>query len=333
LVIKELSLPKEPAPVKPVEPKPSKSDTAEEPARTEFPVTADEKAEDVSPSTKTEKTEAKATEIPSEANVQKTRAETLKEARTISTNTGTTPAAKARGNKVSVKDSKKSDKKTGPITVARQTGESSAHNGMNKTIDGSQGDSSKSDTGKGEKAGIILPEPEKAKEQPQKKPPLGVAVSDALFYRDIKIEVFLKQSDTPNIHAKLYKKTHPSVDDYSRPEQKSVDLTADAATEGKVIFSVAKAEKGIYTFVMQNTSDNLQKTSLMIRLLEGKKGARNRKFETINIDPHAGLTVKFLLPEGIFWDDETYFSGSIESSDSITKYNDATGIVWKEQKE
>jgi len=84
---------------------------------------------------------------------------------------------------------------------------------------------------------------------------------------------------------------------------------------------------------MKNTAETLQKTSLMIRLLEGKKGARNRKFETINLKPHAELTVKFILPEGIFWDDESYFSGSIESSESITKFNDTTGVVWKEQKD
>jgi len=71
----------------------------------------------------------------------------------------------------------------------------------------------------------------------------------------------------------------------------------------------------------------------MIRLLEGKKGARNRKFEIINLKPHSELTVKFILPEGIFWDDESYFTGSIESSESVTKFNDTTGIVWKEQKE
>ena len=84
---------------------------------------------------------------------------------------------------------------------------------------------------------------------------------------------------------------------------------------------------------MQNTSEAPQTTSLMIHLLEGKKGARNRKFEAVSLPPHKQLIVKFILPEGIFWDDESYFTGAIESSDSVTKFNDTTGIVWKEDKE
>jgi hypothetical protein len=84
---------------------------------------------------------------------------------------------------------------------------------------------------------------------------------------------------------------------------------------------------------MKNATDDSQKTSLMIRLLEGKKGARNKKFEAVALKPQGEMTVKFILPEGIFWDDETYFTGSVESSDSVTKFNDTTGIVWKENKE
>ena len=178
-----------------------------------------------------------------------------------------------------------------------------------------------------------MPEAEIVKEPAEKKPSLGIAVSDALFYRDIKVEVFLKKADSTGISSSLYKKPHPSDEGYGRPDQKAVDLVEESETGGKIIFSVAKAEKGIYTFVMKNTGETLQKTSLMIRLLEGKKGARNRKFETINLKPHAELTVKFILPEGIFWDDESYFTGSIESSESITKFNDTTGVVWKEQKD
>jgi hypothetical protein len=334
VTIKELPLPKEPEQVKPTEPKPSKADTTEEPARAEFPVKQDEKAEEVLPSAKTEKiVETKLPIVPSAASIPKTETEDLKVAKT---KTETSPVSN-----VQVKTGKKSSKKRGTGASAKgkassQKTEIASPSARNDTTDGSSGNQENAlttATGKSQTAGITLPEAEKPKEEPKQKPPLGIAVSDALFYRDIKIELLLKQADASTIEAKLYKKTHPSVNEYGKAEQKSVDLTADSGTEGKIIFSVAKAEKGIYTFVMQNTGENLQKTSLMIRLLEGKKGARNRKFETINIRPHAELTFKFILPEGIFWDDETYFTGSIESSDNITKFNDATGIVWKENKE
>jgi hypothetical protein len=41
----------------------------------------------------------------------------------------------------------------------------------------------------------------------------------------------------------------------------------------------------------------------------------------------------FVLPDAVFWDDEKFFSGSIEDSDSITKFNAETGFVWKEGKD
>lgn len=39
---------------------------------------------------------------------------------------------------------------------------------------------------------------------------------------------------------------------------------------------------------------------------------------------------RLLMPEGILWEDETAFSGTIEDSDSITKLNAESGLVWKE---
>jgi hypothetical protein len=32
------------------------------------------------------------------------------------------------------------------------------------------------------------------------------------------------------------------------------------------------------------------------------------------------------------WSDDSFFSGSIEDSESVTKFNTDTGIVWKEYK-
>jgi hypothetical protein len=43
-----------------------------------------------------------------------------------------------------------------------------------------------------------------------------------------------------------------------------------------------------------------------------------------------GSIARLMMPEGIFWDDESAFQGSMESSDSITRFNAATGLVWRE---
>lgn len=40
--------------------------------------------------------------------------------------------------------------------------------------------------------------------------------------------------------------------------------------------------------------------------------------------------LKILMPEGILWDDDANFSGSIKGLDSTTKFNLETGLTWKE---
>ncbi len=331
--------PIEPEPIPPAETKPSLTDPIEEPAQTEFPVKADKKATEISPLTETKK-DVKSDPMSEMRSLdRKFRSEiNTADKKPDQVITKVASAGKVQG-KVGEKGSKKAGEKSVTPAKAESSApksdidQSSAGNDTTETSAVTPGDSSNPGEGKNQSAGITVPEAEKPKEKPQKKPSLGIAVSDALFYRDIKIEIFLTEAESAGITTSLFRKTHPSVEEYGRSEQKSVDLKKDSETDAKIIFWVAKAEKGIYTFVMQNTSETPQKTSLMIRLLEGKKGARNRKFDLVNLSPHARLAVKFILPEGIFWDDEPYFTGSIESSETITKFNDTTGIVWKEYKE
>ena len=341
IVIKELALPKEPAPARPVEPKPSKADTTEEPSKAEFPVKPGEKAEDVSPSENIGKTpEAKIPDIPVETSMPTKESEDLNVAKTIVQPPKIAPTVPARAEEGDTKSLTKTGKNTAVKIkgqLSRQKSEiasPSARNDNGKSGLGTQGDSSAAATGKSQTAGITLPNVEKPKDEPQQQPPLGIAVSEALFYRDIKIEVSLQKAGSAKLKSALSRKTHPSVEEYRRQEPKDVALTEESDAEGKMmIFSVAKAEKGIYTLVMHTAGDSAGKVSVMIRLLEGKKGARNRKFESIGIGPESSFRVKFMLPECIFWDDESYFTGSIESSESLTKFNDATGIVWKEEKD
>jgi hypothetical protein len=150
---------------------------------------------------------------------------------------------------------------------------------------------------------------------------------------DIRVEVYLQGADGSIFSSQLYRRTHPSDEENRRSNEQAIRLIKESDNEGKAIFYVAKAEKGIYTFTVTNKSEIAQKTDFVVRLLEGKKGARNRKFEAIELAPNTELKIKFILPEAVFWDDDSYFTGAIESSDSVSKFNDMTGIVWKEEKE
>jgi hypothetical protein len=74
----------------------------------------------------------------------------------------------------------------------------------------------------------------------------------------------------------------------------------------------------------------------VFRLFEGKSGERIKEFKAIELFPNAIIKFKFILPEAIFWDDEHYFTGtieSLESSNTLTKFSEKTGLIWKEEKD
>jgi len=338
VTLKELTLPKEPITaaqqIVPAETKPSKADNAEEPVSSEFPVKADEKAEDVTPAAKAEKvTVSPKEDVTPDEHAKSPVKEEVKVAIANLDTPGTDTPVPARGATGQETTKKPAAREASPKKAAsaprREIGRHAPGNG---TIPGKPQPSAAAPAGSSHPQGTFLPESAHP-EEPKEKPPFGIAVPEALFHRDIKIEVIPQKNDSLAVTARLSRKAHPSVEYYRAPEPASVDLAEEDEPGGKKVFSVANAEKGIYTFVMRHNGDSSRKTSLVIRLLEGKKGARDRKFEAVTLDPHGEFSLKFLMPEGIFWDDESYFTGSIESSDSITKFNDVSGIVWKENKD
>lgn len=42
------------------------------------------------------------------------------------------------------------------------------------------------------------------------------------------------------------------------------------------------------------------------------------------------VLVKVLMPEGILWNDDAAFTGSLQDSSSTTKFNAQTGLYWRE---
>lgn len=330
--VKELTLPEDPAPVSLAGIKPAITEQSVETAKAELPAEAGRQATEVRISER-EIRDSDADTAPDDDSKTITVAEKKPETAPIASG-----IAVKVPEKVNAKEASKTEKKPGVPAKGNSAAQksrpvSSSLGDAGNGVSGPSGDAKAADAGSMLTAGPAATDTEKPKDQIQHKPPLGIAVSDALFHRDIKIEISVQAIDNSGIKSSLYRRTHPSIEEF-RPEQKTVPLVRESDEERKtLIFSVAKAEKGVYTFVMQNAGEIAGNASVMIRLLEGKKGARNRKFGSLSLAPENTFQVKFILPEGIFWDDESYFTGSIESSDSITKFNDITGIVWKEDKD
>jgi len=148
----------------------------------------------------------------------------------------------------------------------------------------------------------------------------------------------LKETDISNISMLLLKNAHPMANrrekqtEVSLLEEKREAHSVDTSAVRKT-FSVLRTAEGAYTFAIRNQENETFAADLVFLIFPGKKGERTKKFAAVELSPHTTVRFKFILPEAIFWDDEEHFSGKIENSDTMTKFNQKTGFVWKETKD
>ena len=113
-----------------------------------------------------------------------------------------------------------------------------------------------------------------------------------------------------------------------RGEQTVVPLLA-APREDTREAVVQTAGEGIYLFSAEPAGGHSVRVNFTLQVFES--GARERTVALGNRSL-SGPTVllKILMPEAILWEDESAFTGSMEDSESETKFNATTGLYWKE---
>jgi len=118
----------------------------------------------------------------------------------------------------------------------------------------------------------------------------------------------------------------------SRAESRRETGVAPLVTtqEGVHEFVVPQTHAGIYT-ITATARGTAASATFLLKLFEGRTREASRKIGTIKVADKT-VVVKLLMPDGIVWDDDTAFTGSLENSDSITKFNSDTGLTWKEYK-
>jgi len=91
------------------------------------------------------------------------------------------------------------------------------------------------------------------------------------------------------------------------------------------------AAEGVYEFQVESGAEEPVDASFSVKLYENSSRKRTRPVGSRRIAGRESI-VKVLMPEGLLWSEDSDFSGSIEDSESVTKFNSDTGIVWKEYK-
>jgi len=90
-------------------------------------------------------------------------------------------------------------------------------------------------------------------------------------------------------------------------------------------------EEGIYTIVVQPDNGKQGTAELVLKVYETRPGATTKKLGSRKIDGKFEVA-RILMPDGILWDDDKYFTGDMEDSDSVTKFHTGTGLMWREYK-
>ena len=165
----------------------------------------------------------------------------------------------------------------------------------------------------------------------------GISMPKELFPKDIKIEVS-GTGEMAFLSARLLKRDYPGDNPKDTSGNKEIELSDKKAedpdgTGSKRIFSVARADRGIYTFIIENKEEGTQDVDVVFRFYEGEARARTRGYSAVKLLPGKIAKFRFVMPDMIFWDDENRFSGTIEDSNSITKFVYDSGLVWKEDKD
>jgi hypothetical protein len=60
---------------------------------------------------------------------------------------------------------------------------------------------------------------------------------------------------------------------------------------------------------------------------------KGRELKPVSLNGTRGVVLaKVLLPEGVLWKDDEWFTGQSESADTVTKFRFPEGISWTERK-
>jgi hypothetical protein len=186
-----------------------------------------------------------------------------------------------------------------------------------------------------ETAPVIKEKIAEEKKEEEKKPS-NILFAEPEVYGDIKMEI---TSEDESVHAaqikvmfKEYPKSRRNQTIYRyemKPRQVKPVVKRSPSKKTTILIDIAS--EGIYDIVVENPAGPLS-AHFTLKIYEKKGNAQTRDLGIRTVG-QGGLITKILMPEGVLWDDDAYFSGSIEDSESFTKFNNDTGVIWKEFKE
>ncbi|WP_284694644.1 hypothetical protein [Geomonas sp. Red32] len=126
----------------------------------------------------------------------------------------------------------------------------------------------------------------------------------------------------------LSRRTRPPGKAESRRLQKVAVVEAVTGEETREVV-VEKSGEGIYLFTAEPSGYLEEGGNFTVRIYQRENGTRVVQLGSRRVKGKTVL-VRVLMPEGILWEDDAAFTGTLEDADSVTKFNARTGLYWKE---
>ena len=172
----------------------------------------------------------------------------------------------------------------------------------------------------------------KTSEPPKPEKPAEIAMTSAipLFRSDLKLVIF--GATQPEITVTFVdfspsRRDKPLSRTESRRDTKIIPLITNSRdTVQEIVILTAKS--GVYTITAESATNSAD-VSISLKLYEGTARTSVRELGKHSL-ANKKVLVKILMPEGILWDDAAAFSGSMEDSEGITKFNTDSGLMWRE---
>lgn len=172
---------------------------------------------------------------------------------------------------------------------------------------------------------------EEAKSKPSKKPPEASGMVIASLHGDLKMVIVGSNRIKLFVMFKEYplsrRKRLPTRSEARRVEQ-VVPVFAQVRQDAREAV-IETAREGIYVFSAESEQLEPVKAAFKMEIFEAGSNKKVIELGARTVSDRSVL-MKILMPEGISWDDETAFTGSLENSDSTTKFNARTGLNWRE---
>jgi hypothetical protein len=147
----------------------------------------------------------------------------------------------------------------------------------------------------------------------------------------VDMAVYLDSGDGHKLRLKYVWRPYPLKGKGGEERDDEFHVSGD---DNQEVLTVAHGARGIYIIGIENPTKELLQANLRICVFprDPHKKRERKMAMTVVGGAEAGKLVRILLPEGVFWDDDKWFSGELESTRDSVKFKQPEGIAWKEDK-